>query len=634
MCGIAGIFLKPNADASDLYHRLLSMTKSMQHRGPDDEGIFISESGRIGLANRRLAIRDLSPAGHMPMSNRQEDVWITYNGEVYNADELRSDLEQSGYVFRSQSDTEVILAGYEHWGNEIVERLRGMFAFAICDFRHGRANAPKILIARDHLGIKPIYYWKSANAFVFASELRSLLESGLVTREIDPAGLVGYLLTGSVPNPLTIYQNVYALEPSTYIIINTETLDVTPTTYWSLPTETEPMTSIDEAVESCRTLLLEAVRIRLVSDVPLGAFLSGGLDSSAVVALMRQSTTGPIRTCSMIFEEANYSEAPFARAVADLVGTDHFERVITYDDVEREFDSILHALDQPSVDGVNTYFVSQTARQAGLTVALSGLGGDELFGGYPNTFGDVPRVYKALSMAERIPAGAAAAKLGMQLLPNRAKWGRMKDALDRPASLANAYMTRRGLFSPQEVRSLVSSEIWNEGSKRFDPVAAVEMGANANGHAGSDAFAWVSRAELRTYTHHQLLRDTDVMSMIHSLEVRVPLLDRELVSTVLRLPLALKQLDGATPKPLLARTLRGLLPEQVLNRRDKQGFTFPFAVWLRSGLTDRARTAIHSASDRGLIHANAAERIYDQFLRGEMHWSRVWALAALAATAA
>lgn len=568
------------------------------------------------------------------MSNEMEDVWITYNGEVYNADDLRSELEQRGYVFRSHSDTEVILAGYEHWGNEVVARLRGMFAFAICDFRHGQANSPKILIARDHLGIKPIYYWQSANAFVFASELRSLLESGLLTREIDPAGLVGYLLTGSVPNPLTIYRNVYALEPSTYMIINTETLDITSTTYWSLPTEAEPVTSIDEAVERCQTLLAEAVRIRLISDVPLGAFLSGGLDSSAVVALMRQATTGPIRTCSMIFEEAEYSEAPFARAVADQIGTEHFERVITYDDVEREFDNILHALDQPSIDGVNTYFVSQTARQAGLTVALSGLGGDELFGGYPNTFRDVPRVYKVLSAVEHVPVGTTAAKLGIHLLPNRTKWGRMKDALDRPASLANAYMTRRGLFSPQEARSLVSSEMWNEASKRFDHVAAVAIRANANGHADRDAFAWVSRAELRTYTHHQLLRDTDVMSMIHSLEVRVPLLDRILVDAMLKMPAHLKQLEGLTPKPLLARAMRGLLPDSVLDRRDKQGFTFPFAVWLRGGLADRAQAAIHNASNRGLIRADVAESIFNQFQRGEIHWSRVWALVALASNAA
>jgi len=629
VCGIAGIILKSNSDMVDLTPRLRAMATAMRHRGPDDEGVYLSADGRIGLANRRLAIRDLSPAGHMPMLNDTEDVVITYNGEVYNADELRSELEALGYSFRSHSDTEVILRGYEEWREQVVPRLRGMFAFAIIDQRGDRAKAPKVVIARDHMGIKPIYYWQSAKAIAFASELKALLAADLIGHDIDPAGLVGYLLTGSVPNPLTIYRDVHALEPSTYLVIDTDSLAITSTTYWSLPSETEQVTSPDEAVERVRALLAEAVRIRLVSDVPLGAFLSGGLDSSAVVALMRQATSGPIRTCSMVFEEAAYSEAPYARAVAEKVGAEHFERVITYADVEREFDQLLHALDQPSVDGVNTYFVSQTARQAGLTVALSGLGGDELFGGYPNTFSDVPRVYNALSTVRRIPGGAAAAKLGMRLLPNHAKWGRMADALDRPASLASAYMTRRGLFSPSEARTLVSAEMWAEASRRFDPVDAVAARADANGHAGADAFAWVSRAELRTYTHHQLLRDTDVMSMIHSLEVRVPLLDRVLVSAVLKLPTALKQLDGATPKPLLVKALRGLLPDSVLDRRDKQGFTFPFAVWLRGGLAERTRAAIHSACDRGLIRAEAADRIFDRFQRGQLHWSRVWALAAL-----
>jgi asparagine synthase (glutamine-hydrolysing) len=632
VCGIAGIILKANSDRIDLAPRLRAMAQMMRHRGPDDEGIYISPDGRIGLANRRLAIRDLSPAGHMPMLNTAEDIVITYNGEIYNADDLRAELTALGHRFRSTSDTEVILRGYEQWDEAIVPRLRGMFAFAIADQRTRHA-VPRLLLARDHLGIKPVYVWQSSAALVFASELKALMASGLIERAVDPAGLVGYLLTGSVPNPLTIYRDVRALEPSTYLTIQTDSLAVTSTTYWSLPTESEPIMRLDEAVERCRALLAESVRIRLVSDVPLGAFLSGGLDSSAVVGLMRQATDGPIRTCSMIFDEAEFSEAPFARAVAQQVGAEHFERVITYADVEREFDRMLYALDQPSVDGVNTYFVAQTARQAGLTVALSGIGGDELFGGYPNTFVEVPRIYRALAAVSHIPAGAAAAKFGIHLLPDRARWGRIHDALDRPASLASAYLTRRGLFAPQEVRALVSDDLWQEASQRFDPVAAVAARADANGRAGDNVFAWVSRAELRTYTHHQLLRDTDAMSMIHSLEVREPLLDRVLVEAVLRLPASVKQIDGASPKPLLARAVRDLLPESVLNRRDKQGFTFPFATWLRGGLAGRARQAIRAASDRGLIRAEAADRIYNQFQRGQIHWSRVWALVALAAAA-
>lgn len=405
MCGIAGLVYSQNTDAPDLAPLLKAMANAMRHRGPDDEGFYVAPSNRVGFANRRLAIRDLSPAGHMPMSNAAGTITITYNGEVYNADELRAELEQHGHRFRSTSDTEVILLGYEQWGSGIVARLRGMFAFAICDHRAAQGGSPKVLIARDHLGIKPIYYWNAGGMFAFASELKTLFAARVVPREIDPSGLVGYLLTGSVPNPLTLYQNVRALEPSTFLVIEPSgEITVQPTTYWTLPIGTLPVASVDAAAEQCHALMAEAVRIRLVSDVPLGAFLSGGLDSSSVVALMRQATNGAIRTCSMVFEEAEFSEAPYARAVAEAVSAEHFERVITFQDVKREFENILTALDQPSVDGVNTYFVSQTARQAGLTVALSGLGGDELFGGYPNTFGSVPRIQRTLVLAQSVPS--------------------------------------------------------------------------------------------------------------------------------------------------------------------------------------------------------------------------------------
>jgi len=630
MCGIAGIALTADSTLPDMRERLLAMGNAMLHRGPDDSGIYISPDGQVGLVNRRLAIRDLSPAGHMPMSNPAEDIWITYNGEIYNTDELRPELERLGHTFRSTSDTEVILRGYEAWGSAIVPRLRGMFALAIHDNRPQNAGAVRILIARDHIGIKPVYYCRTATAVVFASELKALLASGLVSRAIDPAGLVGYLLTGSVPNPHTIYRGVRGLEPAHYLAFdaahaNTEA----PTQYWSLPTDCAEVTSLDDAAEQMRELLAEAVRIRLVSDVPLGAFLSGGLDSSSVVALMRQATDGPLRTCSMIFEEATYSEAPYARAVAQAVGAEHFERVITFEDVRREFDHIMSAMDQPTVDGVNTYFVSQTARQAGLTVALSGLGGDELFGGYRNTFQDTPRVLHALQWAQRVPGGSQLAHSATHLLPNRRRWARIQDALHRPASLASAYLTRRGLFSQSEVKRLVLPEIWAE-AMAFEPLRHIAERADGHNGRNADVFAWISRAELRTYTHHQLLRDTDVMSMIHSLEVRVPLLDRALVEAALRLPTWTKTGDPERPKPLLARAMEPYLPEKVLARRDKQGFTFPFAEWLRGGLGEHMQQMTAQVKQSAYVAPAAIDAVIAQFQRGEIHWSRAWALVALA----
>ena len=628
MCGIAGIIVNRNEKLEHIEHRVKAMADAMFHRGPDDGGTFVSTDQRVALSSRRLAIQDLSPAGHMPMSNSQKTVWIVYNGEIYNSGELRPELEGLGFTFASSSDTEVILRAYEAWGSECVHRLRGMFAFAIFDTRIQAPRGGQVFLARDRLGIKPLYYAQCAEGFVFASELKGLQAAGLTGRELSPAGLVGYLMMGSVPNPLTIYRDVNALEPGHTLTITMDGGNGTPRSkrYWSLPVNTVAPASYGEAVEQVRHLLEESVRIRLVSDVPLGAFLSGGLDSSGIVALMRQATTGPIRTCSMVFEEDEYSEAPYARAMAEAVGAEHFERTITAGDLTNELDNIFDAMDQPTVDGVNTYFVSQTAKQAGLTVALSGLGGDELFGGYPSTFLGVPSMMRHLQRARMVPGGVALARAAIQMLPNRHRGARVHEALGRRTTPASAYLTRRGLFSRAEVKSLLSREVWEEGFKGFDAVQHIATRANANGrpiHPDDDAFAWTSRAELSTYTHHQLLRDTDAMSMIHSLEVRVPLLDHHLVEATLRLPHAFKR-RGEGPKPMLQAALHDLLPPIIRDRRDKQGFVFPFDSWIQG-----MRADLGSSASSGVWQRPAVEQVWDHHGAGRMHWSRAWALAAV-----
>jgi asparagine synthase (glutamine-hydrolysing) len=641
MCGIGGIVVWPERSLGDMHERLAAMARVMAHRGPDDQGIQISADDRVGLVNRRLAIRDRTPAGHMPMSNGDGSVWITYNGEIYNAESLRTELEGENYRFHSHSDTEVILHGYEAWGLDVVSRLRGMFAFAILDTRQPSGERspselpgrPRLLLARDQMGIKPLYYTWTPDAFAFASEVKGLLASGLVGKEIDAGGLCGYLLMGSVPNPLTIYEDVAALPPASFLCISPDfPQNRQPTTYWRLPVDSvEPSEPIG-AVESIRALLAESVRIRLVSDVPLGAFLSGGLDSSSVVALMRQATGGPIRTCSMVFDEAGYSEAFYARTVAGSVESDHFERVVRAQDVAEEFDQILRAMDQPSVDGVNTYFVSQTARQAGLTVALSGLGGDELFGGYPNTFGQVPQVLRGLRAARLVPGGAAMTRAALGLMPRRHRWSNLRDGLARPASLASAYFARRGLFSPSDVQALVTPELWQEGRQTFDPVQHIaERAEGVSERQGHDphSFEWVSRAELGTYTHDQLLRDTDVMSMAHSLEVRVPLLDVDLVEAMLRLPTTAKT-NGPGPKPLLSQVMADRLPPVVLRRNDKKGFTFPMEPWLRGPLQPQALAALDAVQAQGWLQAGAARHVFHRYRDRQVHWSRFWALVALA----
>lgn len=623
MCGISGIALAATPPPFDISNALVAMTRAMRHRGPDDEGIFIDGSRRVGFGSRRLAIRDLSPTGHMPMQNGDGSLWITYNGEVYNSDEIRPELEALGYRFRSGNDTEVILLGYEAWGAKIIERLRGMFAFAIYDARSPH-TPPRLFLARDPLGIKPLYYATTATGFYFASELNALLASGQVSREVDDTGMVGYLLFGAVPNPRTIYREIHALPPG-----QTLTLELTPTLraptprpFWQLPTHTTPISAGRDVVGEIRELLAESVRLQLVSDVPLGAFLSGGLDSSIVVALMRRATNGTLRTCSIVFAESEYSEAPYAKAVAEHVGAEHYERLITSDEILGAIPAIFSAMDQPTLDGVNSYFVSQTAKQAGLTVALSGLGGDELFGGYGNTFSQVPRVNQAMQMAQRMPFGVPMAQAAMTMLPDAPKWSRMADALNRPASRAAAYVTRRGLFAPREVAALVGRERWEAATAGFDYIEHVASRADSN---DPDNFAWVSRAELSTYTHHQLLRDTDVMSMAHSLEVRVPLLDHHLVERLLQLP-AHAKMNGGSPKPLMVKAVGDLLPAIVRERRDKAGFVFPWAHWLKGAFgqaVDPTREAMPG------LEAKAVHQIWSAFQKGQLHWSRAWALVAL-----
>lgn len=616
MCGIAGVILKPNGtqDAGALTARLCD---ALAHRGPDDAGVFVSADGRVALGNRRLAVQDISPLGHMPMLAPNGQAAITYNGELYNTDELRNELARDGHTFVSTSDTEVILRGYQVWGAAVLARLRGIFALAIYDTRG------QMVLARDPLGVKPLYYARTDSGLVFASELKALRAVGLVARELDLVSIVAYLELGAVPTPRTIYRDAAVLEPAETLTVELATMGTETARFWTLPTRERAAPK--DVVAETRNLLLDAVRSQLVSDVPLGAFLSGGLDSSAVVALMRQATNGTLRTCAMIFDDAEFSEAPYARAMAAHVGAEHFERVVTAQDVKNELTHILYALDQPSIDGVNSYFVSQTARQAGLTVALSGLGGDELFGGYP-TFYAAPGLEQTLRRIQKIPAATGLARTALGLMPNAARYKRIRDGLRAPASPAGAYVAYRGVLSETEARNVVTPEVW-DAAGGFD--AATYVAARAGGTRGGEAqdatnFAWTSRAELNSYTLNQLLRDTDVMSMAHSLEVRVPLLDPRLVERIVTLPDTSKQ--NGVPKALLLKAVGDLLPPLVRERRVKQGFTFPFAKWLRGELKDALP---RTQQDASILQSGAVAHMVEQFERGQVHWSRAWSLMVL-----
>ena len=397
MCGIAGII----APAERLSHGAVEkMVSRQRHRGPDDYGIetIAAGAGVCMLGSCRLAIIDLSPAGHMPMADHETGNWLVYNGEIYNFRDLRQELENSGERFYSGTDTEVILKAYRHWGSDCVQRFRGMFAFALWD--HARQE---LFLVRDRLGKKPLYYYQNAatGIFLFASEVRALLASGLVERHLNPSALGAFLFNGFVVSPQTMIKDLRSLLPGYCMRVGCQGNIITMRRYWSLPTEDKIAPPNPQWQEEIRAELAQAVKLRLVSDVPLGAFLSGGLDSSAIVALMAQSA-GEVRTFSITFDESAYDESPFSRWVAHRFGTVHSEIRLDKESFQSQWQDALLAMDQPTFDGINTYCVARAAKESGLTVALSGLGADELFGGYP-FFRSIPWLFRMGLVTNALP---------------------------------------------------------------------------------------------------------------------------------------------------------------------------------------------------------------------------------------
>ena len=596
MCGIAGAFGARVGLSDRIVAGVDAAGRSMVHRGPDDTGRLRRD--HAVLAHERLSIIDLSPCGHQPMCNETGDVWVVYNGEIYNYPELRRTLAAAGHHFRSTSDTEVLIHGYEEWGMRgLVERLRGMFAFALHDARPsalaGGASGHFYLV-RDRFGIKPLYYAGLENgAVAFASEVRALAAGALVDTATDPRATLGFLLFGSVPSPLTTLQHVRAIPPGHYLrLAPAPSLE----RYYdvaSLFHATPPATTTSDT--SMRELLEETVRIHLLSDAPLGVFLSGGIDSSALVGLAAGAVP-ELRTVSIVFDDERFSEKPYQDAVRERFGTRHHEIRVTAEQMSDALPAFAAAMDQPTVDGLNTYFVAHAARQAGLTVVLSGLGGDEVFGGY-----ETLRRAPVMHAIQRMPGFAVRA--AARVAPRR--YARKLDYLagDGPLPL---YLAQRGLFSPREVSSILGCaerEVWD---------FARDV---ASGDGARDARTLQQLLEFQHYLPDQLLRDSDVFGMAHSLEIRVPFLDHVLAERVLRLPASFQR-DAKWPKPALTLATRDLLPEKVVFRR-KQGFTFPFAPWLAAGAGGLGERLM---SDPGTAPTWRA------FQRGDEHWSRPWAL--------
>jgi asparagine synthase (glutamine-hydrolysing) len=600
MCGIAGAI---HADPDFARDAVAAMCDQMIARGPDDGGVALIDAHdcRVALGNRRLAIIDPSPAGHQPMSDDARGTTIVFNGMIYNYRELRERLIGEGEYFASQCDTEVVLRAYARYGEDCVRHLRGMFAFAVWD-----AGKRQLFLARDRFGIKPLYYWQNAATFLFASQVKALLATGWIPGRMSSAGLQTYLSYGAVSEPLTAIDGVSALPASHTATVREGRIDVQ--RYWSPPEQADLSISRPDAALELRARLEDSVRRHLISDAPLGVFLSGGLDSSILASLAAREDAH-LRTVSVAFDEDAYSEAPHMERVARHVGSEHACVTLRPAELLAAHDAAFEAMDQPTFDGLNTYVVSRAAAGAGLKVALSGLGADELFDGYGHT----SRV-AALERARRFPRPLAlVAGKAAGLAMNQGNREKVVAWLSGSGEGESAYELLRRVFLAGEVATLSPMTAGNRAPR---PAAGI-----------GDRYGRVSAQDLAHYTNNVLLRDTDAMSMAHSIEVRVPYLDHPLVEWVLSLPAAVKAGAG---KALLVEATRDLLPPEILSR-SKQGFTLPLAAWMRGELRAEVDAALRNPPDilAGLLDGDAVAQVWEQFLRDGRRWTRPWALFAL-----
>jgi len=627
MCGICGLVGITGPEST--HGVVCRMMGQMRHRGPDDEGIFVDDSVALGM--RRLSIIDLG-GGHQPVFNEDGTVAVVFNGEIYNFQELRHTLESRRHAFRTSSDTEVIVHAYEEWGEDCVHHLEGMFAFALAETsKSTRRGNPRVLLARDRLGIKPLYYALVDGNLVFASEVRSLLASGQIEPRLSQPALRSYLLFGSVVEPMTLAEGVYSLPPGHRISISATSRHsrIQPEPYWGFAESAQPALdtkTLDRksAAAFLGSLLHETVDSHLIADVPVGVFLSSGIDSTALVALAAQKRA-TVHTVTVVFEEQEFNEAELARRTAQRFATKHHELALSGDDMLARLGEAVSAFDQPSMDGVNSYFVSWAARQAGLKVALSGLGGDEMFGGY-KTFHSTPEAQFVAALAGRIPGGfrsfiaSAAEKLSPHLTRKDAH--RKMAALWRdPSFLPHPYFYTRLLFTPTQVLGLLNCDGVVGPEPWQDWLAQITRESKR-----LDDFTAVSCLESRSYMVNTLLRDTDAMSMAHSLEVRVPFLDHPLVEFVARLPGSVKSSSGV-PKSLLVEAMGDLLPPEVVSQR-KRTFTLPWEHWLRGPLKEELASEFNTIAPplAQCLDARAVRQVRTNFLEGHTSWSRVWSL--------
>lgn len=629
MCGIAGI-IDSRGHSGDI-HAIKRMVRVIEHRGPDDEGFFINRTspelhdrrwktcGGLGnalLGHRRLSIIDLS-TGHQPLSNEDGTLWITFNGEIYNYKALRQALQKKGHRFASQSDTEVIIHAYEQWGKDCVKQLRGMFAFAIWD-----ENSKTLFAARDRLGIKPFYYTVADGKFLFASELKSILQLDLIPRQIRSESLSDYFALMYVPAPHTIFKNIYKLLPGHRLIFRSG--DLTIDEYWDIDFSITEKYPEEEWCGRIIDKLTESIKLRMISDVPLGAFLSGGVDSSAVVALMSSLQSDPIKTSSIGFAEKQFNETPFARSVADQFNTDHSETIVTPDAV-----NILNRLtfyfDEPFADSsaIPTYYVSKNARER-VTVALSGDGGDENFAGYRRYYYDWLENRLRRLFPECVRRG-----LVVRLAEHYPKGDRLPQFLRAKTLLKNLSMDpAQGYFNTmswfQNSGDILSPEIRRELSGYDSSGLFHHYFERAK---TSDPLSRIQYLDIKTYLSDDILTKVDRASMANSLEVRVPVLDHEFMELVATIPSSLK-LKSRQGKYIFKKALSPYLSDETLFR-NKMGFSIPLSKWLKTDLKPIFERQVFSKNgySKAFVNIDVVRNMWQLHLGGKFDFaSELWAV--------
>lgn len=587
MCRIAGqVSLNTNADTK---RQLIGrMCLAMKHGGPDGEGLFLSDKNSICFGHRRLALIDLSARAAQPMTDVTGNYTITFNGEIYNYQVIKAELQKLGYQFKNQSDTEVILVSYAHWGTAAFARFNGMFAFALYD-----QLLQKVFLVRDQSGMKPLYYQTKNKQLLFASEIRAFRKIGI--NQNQPDWQILFLAFGFIPEPVTILRDVYMLPKGSFLEWNIAAETYRIDTY-NQPKTTTQITDLEEAKLAVQQHLQAAVSRHLIADAPVGVFLSGGIDSGIIALLASEIKGAGLHSLSLTFDEKDYDESYFQQILAQKMNGQHHDLHLTATDFNEQLSGISKAMDQPSADGVNTWFVSQSAKKQGLKAVLSGLGGDELFGGYPS--------FKRINLLKNLSLLPDSALKLFRLSP--------KEAFQKLAYLSlrsdlGFYLALRGYFAPQQIATVLNisvKEVWAKLNSFYFLPSSEKNNALFTAHLEQDF-----------YMKNQLLRDTDAMSMQHGIEIRLPFLDQEFLTTVNRIDPKIR-FDKKLLKGLLIHSFADKLPTEIWNRK-KMGFSFPIQKWLKQ----------HPIIQQLQANKNPSIASFTQgFLGDKVHWSKILAL--------